>query len=481
MTSSDTPGHLISPETNFDQWYVDVIRMSELADDAPVRGMKVVRPYGYAIWEAITARLDRRFKATGIENAYFPLLIPKSMLEREADHIEGFSPEVAWVTIGGDKVLEEPLAVRPTSEAIICPMFATWVQSWRDLPILLNQWASVVRWEVRPRAFLRTSEFLWQEGHTCHATADEARARARQMMEVYQEFLATELAIPTIAGTKSQTEKFAGARDTFTVEAMMGGRTWALQAGTSHDLHDHFGRVFGIRFLDRDGQRRHAFNSSFGLSHRTIGATVMVHGDISGLKLPPRVAPVQAIIVPIAGRSGDPATVLAAAERIRQDLAATIRVKVDDRDDRSPGFKFNHWELRGVPIRIELGPRDLAAGQVMLVSRDTRAKVAVPLADLETRLLSELDAIQDRLLAAARQRLDSLTVEVDAWDHLVERVAANAGWNRVWWCGEAACETRIKTTMATIRCIPFDQPAEAGTCIACGQTGQHQVIVARAY
>lgn len=481
---------LIDPTENFDGWYVDVIQKAELADDAPVRGMKVVRPYGYRMWELMVASLDARFKATGVENAYFPLLIPKSMLEREAEHIEGFSPEVAWVTHGGNKLLEEPLAIRPTSEAIICPIYAKWVQSWRDLPILLNQWASVVRWEDRPRAFLRTSEFLWQEGHTCHATAEEARARALQMLEVYREFLETELAIPTIPGVKSPSEKFAGAEDTYTVEAMMGGKNWALQAGTSHDLSDHFGRVFDIRFLDREGTRRYAFSTSFGLSHRTIGAMVMVHGDASGLKLPPRVAPIQAIIVPILGRKGDRGEVLAAAERIRETLSPAIRVRIDDRDDRSPGYKFSDWELKGVPVRIELGPRDLAAGQVVLVARDTRDKLVVPFDGVRQAVEELLEAIQDRLLATARARLADLTVNVGTYDEMVERIAANAGFNRVGWCCDAACEARVKNeTKATIRCIRFEErarqraepPAASGLCIVCGQPAQHEVIIARAY
>lgn len=481
---------LIDPTENFDGWYVDVIQKAELADDAPVRGMKVVRPYGYRMWELMVASLDARFKATGVENAYFPLLIPKSMLEREAEHIEGFSPEVAWVTHGGNKLLEEPLAIRPTSEAIICPIYAKWVQSWRDLPILLNQWASVVRWEDRPRVFLRTSEFLWQEGHTCHATAEEARARALQMLEVYREFLETELAIPTIPGVKSPSEKFAGAEDTYTVEAMMGGKNWALQAGTSHDLSDHFGRVFDIRFLDREGTRRYAFSTSFGLSHRTIGAMVMVHGDASGLKLPPRVAPIQAIIVPILGRKGDRGEVLAAAERIRETLSPAIRVRIDDRDDRSPGYKFSDWELKGVPVRIELGPRDLPAGQVVLVARDTRDKLVVPFDGVRQAVEELLEAIQDRLLATARARLADLTVNVGTYDEMVERIAANAGFNRVGWCCDAACEARVKNeTKATIRCIPFEErarqraepPAASGLCIVCGQPAQHEVIIARAY
>lgn len=481
MTQPSPMQHLTDPHTNFDTWYVDIVQQAELAGDAPVRGMKVVRPYGYGIWELVQRALDDRFKATGVENAYFPLLIPQSMMEREAEHIEGFTPEVAWVTRGGTKELEEPLAIRPSSEAIVCPIVAGWVQSWRDLPVLVNQWASVVRWEDRPRAFLRTSEFLWQEGHTCHVTEAEADERARQMLDVYRDVYESELAIPVIAGVKSESEKFAGAFRTYTLEAMMGGKNWALQGCTSHNLADHFSRSFGIQFLDRDGERRYAQGTSWGLSHRVIGAVVMVHGDERGLKLPPRIAPIQAVIVPILGRSGG-AEVLEAARSLRDQLSGTIRVRVDERDDRTPGFKFNHWELRGVPIRIELGPRDLAANQAMVVERDTGAKTAVPLDQLAEDLPRRLEAIQARLLDAARERLVALTVDVDDWEALVERVARNAGWNRAWWCGETACEERVKgETKATIRCIPFDQPGGEGACIVCGQAATQRVIMARAY
>jgi prolyl-tRNA synthetase len=473
--------HITDPAENFDAWYVDVVQQAELADDAPVRGMKVVRPYGYGIWELIQRAMDDRFKQTGVENAYFPLLIPQSMFDREAEHVEGFTPEVAWVTRGGTKDLEEPLAIRPSSEAMICHMFGTWVQSWRDLPILLNQWCSVVRWEDRPRAFLRTSEFLWQEGHTCHATQAEADQRALQMLDVYRDVYERELAIPVVPGVKSESEKFAGAYRTYTLEAMMGGRNWALQGCTSHNLADHFSKAYGIEFLDRDGVRRFAHGTSFGFSHRVIGATVMVHGDERGLKLPPRVAPVQAIIVPILGRSGG-AEVLEAARNLNAELAGTVRVRVDERDDRSPGYKFNHWELRGVPVRIELGPRDLAANQVVLVRRDTGEKTTVPMDDLATTLPALLDAIQANLYETAKARLAALTVDVNDWETLADRAATNAGWNRTWWCGNAACEERVKQeTKATIRCIPLDQPGGSGPCIACGETATQQVIMARAY
>src|SRR5215217_7421947 len=445
-------------EDDFDRWYVEVIRKAELAEDAPVRGCKVIRPYGFGLWERMVAALDGRIKATGVENAYFPLFIPQSMLAREAEHVEGFAPEVAWVTRGGNAELEEPLAVRPTSEAIICPIYAKWVQSYRDLPILINQWSNVVRWEERPRAFLRTVEFLWQEGHTCHATLTEADERARMMLGVYQAFLEEDLAIPVVPGSKSESEKFAGALHTYTVEAMMGGKYWALQAGTSHNLGDHFGRVFGIQFLDRDGERKHAFNTSFGLSHRTVGAVIMVHGDERGLKLPPRVAPVQAIVVPI-WRSGDEKdAVERAVDQIVELLTPIARVRVDRREERTPGYKFNEWELKGVPLRIEVGPRDVAAEQAVVVRRDTREKSAVPLDRLAPAVAELLVAIQDNLFIAARRMLEERTQAVDSYEALANRVRANAGWSLAHWCGDLACEAKVKAeTKATIRCIPRDQ------------------------
>jgi prolyl-tRNA synthetase len=473
---------LIDQEDDFDRWYVEVVRKAELADDAPVRGCKVIRPYGFGLWERMVARLDARIKATGVENASFPLLIPRSLFAREAAHVEGFAPEVAWVTRGGDKELEEPLAIRPSSEAIVCPIYATWVQSYRDLPILINQWGNAVRWEERPRAFLRTLEFLWQEGHTCHATPEEADARAQQMLEVYRRFLEEDLAIPVVPGTKSEAEKFAGALRTYTVEAMMGGKFWALQAGTSHYLDDHFGRAFGIRFLDRDGERKFAFNTSWGLSHRTVGAIVMVHGDDAGLKLPPVVAPVQVVVVPIWRKSDDRAPIEAAVARIEQRLAPVARVRVDWRDDRTAGYKFNDWELKGVPLRLEVGPRDVAADQVVLVRRDTREKQTVPLANLAPAVEELLTAIQANLFATARRMLAEHTAAVETYEELAARVAANAGWSLAHWCGDPACEARVKAeTKATIRCIPRDLPPEPGRCLACGGVSARRVVFARAY
>jgi prolyl-tRNA synthetase len=469
-------------EDDFDRWYIDVVKKSELADDAPVRGCRIIRPYGYALWENMQAALDQRIKATGVQNAYFPLFIPKSYLEREAEHIEGFAPEVAWVTKGGDDELEEPLAVRPTSESIICPTFARWIQSYRDLPLLINQWCSVVRWEDRPRAFLRTSEFLWQEGHTCHASAGEAHERALQMLDVYRDFVETELAIPVIPGVKSESEKFAGAHRTYTIEAIMGGKNWALQSGTSHDLGDHFGKVFDIVFLDAEGQRRFAYNTSWGLSHRTIGAIVMVHGDEAGLKVPPRVAPYQAVIVPIWRKPEEREVVEAYVRQVEDALRDKVRWIVDRRDDKTPGWKFNEWELRGVPLRIEIGPRDVASEQVVVVRRDSREKQSIGRAGLPERLLALLDQIQADMFAAAKRRLAEHSVVVTNLSALYERVNANAGFSYAGWCESEDCEAKIKAkSRATIRCLPFDQPHDPGTCVVCGAKASVQAVFARAY
>ncbi|MFN8594414.1 MAG: proline--tRNA ligase [Thermomicrobiales bacterium] len=481
MTEQIYVADLTDQEDDFDRWYVEVVQKAELADDAPVRGCKVIRPYGYALWERIVALLDARIKATGVENAYFPLFIPQHMLAREAEHVQGFAPEVAWVTRGGHRDLEEPWAVRPTSEAIICDSFARWVQSYRDLPILINQWSNVVRWEERPRAFLRTLEFLWQEGHTCHATGEEADARARMMLEVYRALLEEDLAIPVVPGVKTDSEKFAGALRTHTIEAMMGGKFWALQSGTSHDLGDHFGRVFGIRFLDRDGERKWAFSTSWGLSHRVVGAAVMVHGDDAGLKLPPRVAPIQVVIVPIWRTGEERHAVAGAIDRIQERLGG-VRLRVDWRDDRTPGFKFNDWELKGVPLRVEVGPRDVAADQCVVVRRDTREKQAVPLATLAATVEGLLASIQQNLLHTAKTMLATHTAEVETYAELADRVAANAGWSLAPWCGSASCEARVKAeTKATIRCIPRDLPRTTGACLVCSGASDARVIFARAY
>jgi len=472
---------LIDQDDDFDRWYVDVVKRAELADDAPVRGCKVVRPYGYALWENMQAALDRRFKKTGVQNAYFPMLIPQSFMEKEAEHVEGFAPEVAWVTRGGRNELEEPLAIRPTSEAMICHMYGQWVQSYRDLPILINQWCSVLRWENRPRAFLRTSEFLWQEGHTAHANAEEAEGRARQMLDIYAEFVETELAIPVIPGRKSESEKFAGAVRTYTIEAMMGGKRWALQSGTSHYLGENFAKAFGIDFLDADGERKYAHSTSWGLSHRTIGAIVMVHGDDSGLKLPPRVAPIQAVIVPIWRKEAERGPVEEWVGRV-VDALGDIRTHVDRRDDKTPGWKFNEWELRGVPLRIEVGPRDVQNGQAVVVRRDTREKQIVALDALESTVTSLLESVQHDMFVAAQEFLRTNTVDVATLDELYERVATNAGFSVAGWCGDEECETKIKNdSRATIRCLPFDQPEDKGDCVVCGRQATERAVFARAY
>ncbi|MBU1879846.1 MAG: proline--tRNA ligase, partial [Chloroflexi bacterium] len=386
---------------DYSRWYTDVVQRAELADYAPVKGCMVIRPYGYALWENIQEALDRRFKATGVQNAYFPLFIPYSLIEKEAEHVEGFAPQLAVVTHGGGEKLEEPLVVRPTSETIINTMFSQWIQSYRDLPMLLNQWCNVVRWEMRTRLFLRTTEFLWQEGHTAHVTAEEADARARQMLDVYTDFAVNDTAIPVVPGRKSDSERFAGAVRSYTIEAMMGDLR-ALQAGSSHFLGQNFARVFGTQYLDPDNQLQHVWQTSWGVSTRMVGAMVMVHGDDQGLILPPRLAPTQVIVVPI-GRGDEGAEARAAAHALADDLRVPgVRVHVDDREEYTPGWKFNEWEMKGVPLRIEIGPRDLAAGQVVLVRRDTGEKAPVPLASLGERVPALLDDIQRALLDRAR-------------------------------------------------------------------------------
>ncbi|MBI3737018.1 proline--tRNA ligase, partial [Candidatus Sumerlaeota bacterium] len=435
------------------------------------------------LWENVQAALDKRIKATGHQNAYFPLFVPESYLKKEADHVEGFAPEVPWVTHVGEEKLEERLCIRPTSEAIIGATYAKWVQSYRDLPILINQWANVVRWEKRTRLFLRTSEFLWQEGHTCHRTAEEAVEETMKMLRVYHEFLRTELAIPSIMGKKSEKEKFAGAVDTYSVEAMMGDG-WALQAGTSHFLGQNFAKAFGIKFLDEDNTEKFVYQTSWGVSTRLIGAAVMVHGDDKGLQLPPRVAPIQAVIVPIIFDATKVATMEACA-KIEQELAsAEIRVKFDSRDWVSSGFKYNDWELRGVPLRIEVGPKDLEKQQAMLVRRDNREKTPVPLAELAAQVKSKLTAIQSDMLARAETFLTNETRDVGNYDEFKTALEVGKGFIRAPWDGTTETELKIKEeTKATIRCIPFEgselKPGE--TCIRSGVPAKHRVIFARAY
>lgn len=467
---------------DFSKWYNEIVQKADLADYSPVRGCMVIKPYGYTLWERIRDELDRRFKATGHVNAYFPLFIPMSFLEKEAEHVEGFSPELAVVTHGGGEELAEPLVVRPTSETIIGHMYAKWVQSYRDLPLLINQWANVVRWELRTRLFLRTAEFLWQEGHTAHATKEEAVEETLSMLSVYTDFAVNEAAIPVLPGRKSESEKFAGAVTSYTIEAMMKDGK-ALQSGTSHFLGQNFAKAFDIKFLDENNVQQFAWTTSWGVSTRMVGAVVMTHGDDQGLVLPPRLAPVQAVIVPIWRKDEERAAVLEAARALRQRLQDVCRVHLDDRDTFSAGWKFNDWEMRGVPLRLELGPRDVANGTVMAARRDQpgrEGKTLLSLADLETTVPALLVTIQQAIYQKALAFRDSHIHDVHSYDELKEVV--ETGFARAWWAGSREDEARIKEeTKATIRCIPLEQPGGAGTCVLTGREASEVAIFGRAY
>ncbi len=474
----------ITPKSqDYSQWYLDVVLKAELADYGPVKGCMVIRPYGYALWEALQQDLDRRIKETGHVNAYFPLFIPKSFLEKEKEHVEGFSPQCAWVTVGGGEELEEPLAIRPTSESLICPMYAKWVRSWRDLPILINQWANIVRWEKVTRPFLRTTEFLWQEGHTLHATAEEAQEETLRILDLYRNCVEDVLAMPVLAGQKTESEKFAGALRTYAIEALMGdGR--ALQAGTSHNLGQHFAKAYGISFLDKNQKQALPWSTSWGASTRLIGGLIMTHGDDSGLILPPKVAPHQVVIVPIPPRKGDlNEAILPKAREIQKGLRGEgIRVHLDDRDTQAPGFKYADWEMRGVPLRLELGPKDLEKDQCVLVRRDTREKLPTPLPGLATRIAELLATIQTDLLARARGFVADNTRPASSYDEFKDIMATRRGFIRAGWCGEAECEAAIKAeTKATIRVIPIFEEAAAGVCVRCGKASPREVYYAQAY
>ncbi|HZQ56893.1 MAG TPA: proline--tRNA ligase [Acidimicrobiales bacterium] len=475
---ADRKGLGVTPQgEDFSAWYNELVLKAELADRAPVKGAMIIRPYGYRIWELLQAELDQRFKATGHVNAYFPLFIPMSYLAKEAAHVEGFSPELAVVTHAGGEELEEPLVVRPTSETVIGETYSRWISSWRDLPLLINQWANVVRWELRPRLFLRTTEFLWQEGHTAHADEDDAMAETMRMLGVYTEVARDVAAIPVVPGEKTPGERFAGAVATFSIEAMMrDGR--ALQSGTSHYLGTNFAQAFDITFQDASGVLRHCHTTSWGMSTRMIGAVIMAHGDDKGLVLPPRLAPYQVVVVPI---GKDPEVDQAAARLADDARAAGVRAHVDTRD-ATPGFKFNDWELKGVPLRIELGPRDLAAGTAVVAARLGSGKETVPLEGLVAGLPARLDACHDALLARATDFRDSRRARVDTWDEFKTRVAD--GWADALHCGQPACEDVIKAdTGATPRCIPSDGPAESGQCIRCDAPSAwgRRVLFAKAY
>ncbi len=465
---------------DYSQWYLDVVLKADMADYGPVKGCMIIKPYGYAVWEHMQRDMDRRIKETGHVNAYFPLFVPKSLLEREKEHVEGFSPECAWVTIGGGAELEEPLAIRPTSEALICSTYAKWVNSWRDLPILLNQWANVVRWEKVTRPFLRTTEFLWQEGHTLHETEAEAQEETLKMLQVYRSFCEEMLAMPVIYGQKTEAEKFAGALKTYAIEALMGdGR--ALQAGTSHNLGQHFATAYGIEFLGRDQTRQKPWSTSWGSSTRLIGGLIMSHGDDAGLVLPPKVAPYQVVIVPIPPRKGDwSEQVLPKARELAAMLkGGGLRVHLDDRDQHQPGFKYADWEMRGAPLRLEIGPKDIEKEQCVLVRRDTREKAFVPVTGLVAQATSLLDAIQTGLLERARKFVADNTTRVTSYAELKEAMAGRRGFIVAGWNGDPKVEARIKEeTKATIRVMPME-PQEA-PCVVTGEPGK-EVYFAQAY
>jgi prolyl-tRNA synthetase len=468
---------------DFSKWYVEIIRKAEMADYAPMKGMMVIRPYGYAIWENIQRLLDSRIKESGHSNAYFPLFIPESFLQKETEHLEGFSPEVAWITIGGSEELEERLAVRPTSEAIIGHMYSKWIKSWRDLPVLINQWANIVRWEKVTRPFLRTTEFLWQEGHTAHESENEAIDETLMILDLYKEFVETELAIPVVSGKKSEMERFAGASETYAIEALMSDGK-ALQMGTSHFLGQHFSKVFNVRYEDKEQNLQYVWQTSWGVSTRLVGALVMAHGDDSGLRLPPNVAPFQVVIVPIS--IGDwKRDVLPVAQEVEQKLKSLgVRVKLDGREEYTPGWKFSDWEMRGVPLRIEIGPRDVKNNQAVVVRRDTMAKETVRLHEVENVVKARLEEIQKNLFEQAVDFQSKNTHDVQSYQDFKSIMESQKGFIKAFWCGKQECERIIKEeTMATIRIVIFDddQKGERGKCVLCGDQSKQQVLFAKAY
>jgi prolyl-tRNA synthetase len=468
---------------DFSAWYNNIILQAELADYAPVKGCMVIRPYGYGIWENIQSVLDKKIKSLGVQNAYFPLFIPETFIHKEKEHLTGFSPELAVVTYGGGKELEEKLIVRPTSETIINAMFSKWIQSFRDLPLLINQWANIVRWEMRTRLFLRTTEFLWQEGHTAHSTHNEATEMALTVLSVYREFMQNALSIPVICGRKSLAQRFAGALETYTLEAMTGDRK-ALQAGTSHDLGQNFSRAFDITYQTKENKLEYVWQTSWGVSTRLIGAVVMVHGDDKGLILPPIIAPIQVIIVPI--WKGDEKerivkAVFSLEKKLRNSSIGSdlpLRVQVDTREEFTPGFKFNEWEMKGVPLRIEIGPRDIGNSTVTIARRDEGTRKVVKSSDAVKVIIGTLDEIQKNLFLRAKGFMEDNTYVVDDWDEFKGKI----GFVLSHWCGRAECEANIQNeTNMTIRCIPMDGEEEVGRCILCGRQSKRRVVFAKAY
>ena len=468
---------ITSMEEDFAQWYTDVVKKAELIDYSSVRGCMILRPNGYAIWENIQKQMDARFKETGVENVYMPMFIPESLLQKEKDHVEGFAPEVAWVTYGGGQQLQERLCIRPTSETLFCDLYSNIVHSYRDLPKLYNQWCSVVRWEKTTRPFLRSMEFLWQEGHTAHATAEEAEERTKQMLNVYANFCEEVLAIPMIKGRKTEKEKFAGAEATYTIEAMMHDGK-ALQSGTSHNFGDGFAKAFGIQYTDKDNQLKYVHQTSWGMSTRIIGAIIMVHGDNSGLVLPPKIAPTQVMVIPIAQHKEG---VLDKAYELQKRLEVGYRVKVDD-TDKSPGWKFSEQEMHGIPIRIEIGPKDIEANQAVVVRRDTREKIVVSLEELEHKVGEILDTMQKEMLERARTHRDAHTSVAKTYEEFKDAIANKPGFVKAMWCKDEACENKIKEdTTATSRCMPFEQEAIGTTCVCCGKPAKVMVYWGKAY
>ena len=465
-------------EDDFAQWYTDIVRKAELADYTDTKGCIAIRPYGYAIWENIQNYADKKFKEVGITNLYMPVLIPESMLEKEKDHVEGFAPEVAWVTMGGGEELDERLCIRPTSETMMSTMYSKWVKSWRDLPILGNQWCNVLRWEKETRPFLRSREFLWQEGHTVHETAKEAEERTLLMLDIYADVIENLLAIPVLKGQKTKKEQFAGADSTYTVETMMhDGR--ALQAGTSHYFGQNFTKPFDIKFQNREGKEEYAYQTSWGISTRLIGAVIMAHGDNRGLKLPPRVAPIQVVIIPIAQHKEG---VLEKVSEIYSNLNKKYRVKFDDRDNCSTGFKFNDWEMRGVPVRVEIGPKDLENNQAVLVRRDTGEKETVELKKLDERLESLLEEIQKNMYNECLKRREEKTSVAYTLEEMIEIMEKNQRFIKTMWCGNVECEDKIKeVTGAHSRCMPFVQEKLADVCPVCGKKATKMVVWGRQY
>lgn len=464
-------------EVDFPQWYTDVVKKADLTDYSTIKGCMILRPYGYAIWELLQKQMDERFKETGHENVYMPMFIPESLLQKEKDHVEGFAPEVAWVTHGGENELPERLCVRPTSETLFCEHYSHIIQSYRDLPKLYNQWCSVVRWEKTTRPFLRTTEFLWQEGHTAHATAEEAEEETIKMLNVYADFCHNVLAIPVIKGEKTAKERFAGAKATYTIESLMHDGK-ALQSGTSHNFGDGFAKAFNIQYTDKDNQLQYVHQTSWGATTRLIGAIIMVHGDNSGLVLPPKIAPTQVIIIPIAQHKEG---VLEKAEELQKRLSVVSRVKLDS-SDKSAGWKFSEYEMKGIPVRLELGPKDIEKNQVVLVRRDTGEKTIVSIDELEKKVSELLDTIQNNLLQRATERRDSKTYVAHTMEEFEKTIQETPGFIKAMWCGDQACEDAIKEkTSATSRCIPFVQENVSDTCICCGKKASYMVYWGKAY